>query len=193
MGNSKDILNPVYGPDDLQAFTGILKIENFTAEQAHQLQRAAWTFEFMNYTDQMRATRAERRKALNCIHDAAQKLKGALKSYNQMMVDDKVDLPFSDVGLLDSLAGAAKKATDSILQSGPDPKQARRTFVQDLGRIFQDATGKRPTLRTPPGGRTYGPFLEFVKAALVKLDRYSVQGVERDATATAAKMKELDP
>lgn len=193
MDAPKDVLKPVYGPDDLQTFASILKIDKFTAEQAHQMQRAAWTFEFMNGSDQMRAPRAGRRKALNGIHDAALKLKGALESYNLMIVDNKADLPFSDVGLLGSLAEAAKQAAESIPQTGANPKQARRTFVHDLGRVFMEATDERPKLSRLPDGQLYGPFFEFVEAALGQLDRHAVQGVESDVKTIVTVMKKLGP
>ena len=93
----KDILEPVYGPDDLQTFAGILKIDNLTTEQAHQLQRAAWMYEFLNGTDAMRAGRADRRKALKLISDAARKLGETLENYNAMIIDDRAHLPFSDI------------------------------------------------------------------------------------------------
>ena len=110
-----------------------------------------------------------------------------------MLVDDKADLPFSDAGLLDSLAEAAKQAADSILQSGADPKRARRAFVDDLSRVFMDATHKRPTLRRQPDGQAYGPFFDFVEAALGQLDQFAVQGVESDVKVIVAKMKKLGP
>lgn len=192
MDNPKDILKPVYGPEALQTFASILKIDKFTAEQAHQLQRAAWTFEFLNGSDKMRATRAERREAFQRIHDAAKKLKEVLENYNLMIVDDKADLPLSNTGLLDSLAEAAKQAVDSVPPTGADPKQARRAFVHDLGQIFMTATNKRPTLGRRADGQPYGRFFEFAEAALRQLDPHATQGVERDVAAIAADMKKLD-
>ncbi len=189
----KDVLKPVYGPDDLQTFASILKIDKFTAEQAHQLERVAWTFKFLNGWDKMRATRGERREAFERIHDAAMKLKEALENYNLMIVDDKADLPISNTGFLDSLAEAAKQAVDSVPPTGADPKQARRAFVRDLGRVFMDVTGKPPTRQTPPDGQPSGLFLQFAQAALRPLDRYAAQGVDNDVKAVIADMAKLDP
>ena len=62
------------------------------------------------------------------------------------------------------LQTAAKRVLRGIPRTGPDPKRARRQFIGDLARIFENATGR------PPGRRfldqDYGPFLEFVRAAL---------------------------
>ena len=193
MGEPKNVLEPVYGPEELKDFAEILGIQEYRDQLAHQLQRAAWKFKFMNTTDEMRAMRAELRKAFQRIHDAAHELKEALEIYNQMIVDEKADMPFSDVDLLDSLAEVAKQAADSVPLTGANPKQARKAFVRDLGQIFWAATGKRPTLRRHPDGRPYGPFFEFVETALVQLDRYAVQGVESDVKAIVAEMAKLDP
>ena len=193
MVDPKDVFKPVYEPEALKTFAGILKIDKFTAEQAHQLECAAWTFKFMNGHDKMRATRAERREAFERIHDAAKKLKEVLENYNLMIVEDKADLPLSNIGFLDSLAEAAKQAAASVPPTGADPKKARRVFVRDLGRVFMDVTGKPPTRQTPPDGQPSGLFLKFAQAALRPLDRYAVQGVDNDVKAVIADMAKLDP
>ena len=193
MGEPKNAPEPVYGPEELKDFAEILGIQEFRDQLAHQLQLAAWKFEFLNSTDEMRAMRAERRKVFQRIHDAAHELKDALENYYKLLIDGKADLPFSNTRLLGDLAEAAKQAADSVPPSGADPKQARRAFVHDLGEIFWAATGKRPTLRRHPDGRPYGPFFEFVETALGQLDRYAVQGVESDVKAIVAEMAKLDP
>ena len=109
------------------------------------------------------------------------------------LLDASWKWPWKASGLLDDLAEAAKQAAEGVPLTGANPKQARKEFVRDLGQIFMNATGKRPTLRRHPDGRPYGPFFEFVETALGQLDRYAVQGVESDVKAIVAEMAKLDP
>ena len=192
MGKGEVALEPNYGPGDLRNFAKIIGIPEFTAEHEDQLQRAAWAFEILHDTDEMRASRRDRREVLERIRKAASELKEALDNYAFMFIDKRIKLPFSDTGLLEDLAQAANNVASLVPRSAANPKTARRVFVRDLGLIFKGATGKRPTLRRDRYGKPYGPFFEFVEAALSRLDRYAAQGVENDVKVVVARMAKLN-
>jgi hypothetical protein len=59
---------------------------------------------------------------------------------------------------------------------GPDPRRARRQFIDDLADIYEYVTGRIQTRRVHD--REYGPFREFVIAALTPFN--AVQGCEAD-------------
>jgi hypothetical protein len=83
------------------------------------------------------------------------------------------------------LQKAARRALTKIPRSGPDPKRARRQFIDDLKRIFAYATGRRPGRRVHDGEE--GPFTAFVKAALEPFK--ATQGCEADIKAVLHQSK----
>jgi hypothetical protein len=70
----------------------------------------------------------------------------------------------------------AERALAQIPLSGPDPGRARLGFILDLIPIFEDLTGLRAGRRFHD--REYGPFLDFVRAALSPFK--ATQGCEAD-------------
>ena len=193
MDEPNQALEPVYGPNDLSTFAKIVCIPEFPAQSVRKLQRAGWVFRFMSYLDKMGASRHDQRKALKRIHKSALEFKEALEHYALMIIYEKPDLPFSEIPILDDLAQAASVAAGQVGRTGADPRLARYVFVRDLGQIYKEVTGKRPTLRRKPEGEPSGPFFEFVEAALRPLDKHAVQGVESDVAKVVACMKKLDP
>jgi hypothetical protein len=75
--------------------------------------------------------------------------------------------------LQNSLRRVFKKITP---RPGPDPRRARRQFIDDLADIYEYVTGRIPTRRVHD--REYGPFREFVIAALTPFN--AAQGCEAD-------------
>jgi hypothetical protein len=71
---------------------------------------------------------------------------------------------------------AAESALRKIPTRGPNPKRARRQYIADLHPIFVSVTGQRPGRRFHD--KEYGPFLDFVKAALDPFK--AAQGCEAD-------------
>lgn len=82
------------------------------------------------------------------------------------------------------LKGAAESALKEIPTSGPDPKGARRQFIGALACIFLRVTKQPPHRRVRIGYGDYGPFLEFVKAALTPFK--ATQGCEADIKVVLA-------
>lgn len=192
MDSQDEIIEPVYGPDDLIELAKKLGITKLTAELVDRLQHAAWRHEFMSETDEWRAKRRERRKALKRIQRTALALKEALQKYSIMIVDEKVELPSPEPHVLDELANAAAIAVKEIPLTGGDPKHARRLFVSDMGEIFKIATGEPLTLSRDRYGKPCGRFYEFVEVALGKLDQSATQGLETDVRKVIAQIGKLD-
>jgi hypothetical protein len=73
-------------------------------------------------------------------------------------------------------------------------RQVRQAAIDELGHIWKRFTGKRPTRRVEnPANtcrpRSYGPFQEFVKEALLPIfDNAGVVGIDRDIRQTCAVM-----
>lgn len=86
---------------------------------------------------------------------------------------------------------AAECALVEIHNSRPDPKRARRQFVRELARIYELMTGQRPTRRVTADGKDYGPFLDFVKAALPPFK--AAMGCEADIKAVLEELKQDQP
>jgi len=65
---------------------------------------------------------------------------------------------------------AAERALEKIPMSGPDPQRAKQQFIMELACIFRLVTGECPGRRVktydPSAGEEYGPFRDFVWAAL---------------------------
>lgn len=192
MDSHDEIIEPVYGPDDLKEFAEMLGVAKLTPMLIERLQHAAWRHEFMSETDELRAEKKERRKALKRIQRTALALKEALQKHSIMIVDEKVALPSPEPHVLDALANAAATAIKAIPLTGGNPKHARRLFVSDMGEIFKKAIGKPLTLSRDRHGKPGGRFYEFVEAALGKLDRSATQGLETDVRTVIRQIGKLD-
>jgi hypothetical protein len=84
---------------------------------------------------------------------------------------------------------AAKRALTNIPKSGPDPKRARCQFIDASFPIFEHETGRIPTRRVRVSGEDYGPFFDFVKAALAPFGSWAMQGCEADIKALLHRRK----
>jgi len=84
------------------------------------------------------------------------------------------------------LERAVRRALGKVQRRGPDPKRARRQFIQELYNIFAYATGGQPTRRVHD--REYGPFPEFVKTALNPFN--AAMGCEADIKVVLQQRRE---
>ena len=169
-----------------------LGLDALSSELRRKIDNAARNYVPMAYFDEDRATRKERRKALEELAAAAANLKRTLDDLATMLIED-LELPSSITrGDLEQLASAAEAAANKVPISGGDPGVARKFLVGDLGVIYRAATGRQPTLRRDRYGKPYGPFFKFVFAALHPLEPHATQGVESDIKKVVAEMGKLD-
>ena len=194
MSSSPDDQNEVtFSADDFKRLAKALRLPALPKRTADQIRLAALKYEFMSGSDQMRASKADRRKALKVIEKAAAKLTEALGAWNLMVVDNKPTLLEVTKQQLDRLIQAAKEAEDAIRQSGANPKLARYVFVRDLAEIYVEATGKRPALHRNIRGEPGGAFFRFVETALSRIDRPATQGLETDVRKIIAELRNSPP
>lgn len=85
----------------------------------------------------------------------------------------------------EKLKSAAEGALGKIPSAGPDPRRARRQFICSLARIYKSVKREHPTRRFHL--EEYGPFFEFVKAALTPFN--TTKGCEADIKAVLAESK----
>jgi hypothetical protein len=96
-----------------------------------------------------------------------------------------------DVADRQQLRRPAESALRKIPTRGPDPRRARRQYVGDLACIYVSVTGRRPGRRFHKKEYgEYGPFLEFVKAALNPFK--AAQGCEADIKAVLKRLKDAE-
>lgn len=80
---------------------------------------------------------------------------------------------------LKSLRDQAKFLAGTTPRRGPSPVRARRNYVWELGEIYYKVTKKEPTLIQSQNvsGEFYGPFFDFVEAALRPIDSHACSGI----------------
>src|SRR5262249_28795170 len=148
---------------DRRRLAAALGLSALTSAIVEGLAEAARGYQFSEMADRDQR-RSERRKALKLIARQARALEESLQTdaLTHQALHSRVL-----VGDLALLADSAEQLAEQIPRGGGDPKLARKSFIRDLAKIFRDATGKRPTRRHDPiKGEDYGPFLDFVRAAL---------------------------
>lgn len=196
MGKGDETGEPIYGPDDLRKFAKIIG-RSLTTEQIERLERAAWEYRFQaelklksgpdDDWSRILPSRSELRKALRRVAKDAQALKRTLRDQATLFIGRDGRLEF-DTQSLDELTEAADLAATQISSAGPDPKEARRTFVRDLADIYEDAAQRRATRRHDPiSGLDCGPFLEFAQAALKPLNASALTGLDHVVREVAAE------
>jgi hypothetical protein len=82
----------------------------------------------------------------------------------------------------------------AIPTGGGEPKLARHHFIRALADIYYDVRGVEPKRRHDPVHvRDYGPFPDFVRAALKPLDPGALKGVEHEVRAVLAVWQKPKP
>lgn len=132
--------------------------------------------------------RTQKRQLLKRIRRQGKKLEASLRELDQetgILLDANI-LP-DDLGVLQL---RARKALKTIPKSSHTPYRARRSFVEDLARIFKVATGDEPKRRYDLAkGGEYGPFHDFVLAALEPIAPHETSGVDGDIKTVLKKRK----
>jgi hypothetical protein len=187
--------NVAYGEADLQQLAKTLAVDVLAPEIADRLQQAAQAYLFAVLVDRD-PSRKEKHKVLQ---GAAKKLRAIVRGAHAVLADlDKLDAPTSQalksLGALIGFAEAMEQLAETIPKSGGDPERARHHFVEALRGIYHDARGEVPKRRHDPVRRKdYGPFLDFVCAALTPIDPGALKGIEHVVRAVLALWQNSRP
>ena len=162
----------------------------------------------------VRPTRSQHRKALKRVADSARalasapahlkdthrgRLERALTSHNLLLTElmsrrGEFDLTNDeDVVKLAELAETERARNPP---KGPEPKLARLHFIGELVSIFHDVTHSSPGRRVRQvslgygdTSEEYGPFRDFVCAALEPLNPNALRGVDKDIKRAITELK----
>jgi hypothetical protein len=173
-----------YTPNELKKIANSIDLEKLSPNIVERLQQAVEGFQWGSVVDDKiypSSTNKGRRKQLKklvdlCVQCAPTEDISAVLS----KLDAIASQLLGPINRTDptSIKVAAETALSKIPASGPDPKRARLQYIQELTHIYRSATGKHPGRRVrmteyeePKEGennqdREYGPFLDFVRAAL---------------------------
>ena len=178
---------PVYSENDFAKMAKAVQMEELPQNVRDQIGKAAEGYGWAAGADTFRL-RAERRQLIERIQCQAEELEASLRELDQetgTLLDANI-LP-DDLGVLQI---RAQEALETIPESGHEPYRARRSFVEDLARIYKEATGDEPKRRYDPAkGGEYGPFRDFVLAALEPIAPHETSGVDGDIKAVLKKRK----
>ena len=197
-----------YTESDLAEIAKSLGVNAFTDEQVRQLQRAGNIYRLVDGGDfqtkadndptAIRPGRAAQRKALKNVAQIARQLAG-LPQEQRKIQGWKQDAALTDRGLwltglsslrqsldlcsptdLDQLAEIAQDLAEHIPPTGHEPKQATLVFIDCLIPLYESITGKKAGRRVRwETFKEYGPFKQFVCAALEPLNSTALKGVDK--------------
>ena len=163
-----------------------------------------------------RPGRSQKREALMRVAEAARRLNSASaheverhrKRLNQALdvralwftdLDkQRANLDLSDPADVKRLAQIAESVADQIPKSSHDPKLARKVFIRELVPIFKSITDQRAGRRVRQReashsegfqSEEYGPFRDFVCAALKPLNPSALTGVDADIKTVIKEFK----
>ena len=178
---------PIYSENDFAAMAEAIELEELPQHIRDQIVEAAEGYKWAAAADTF-SSRAERRQAIERIQCQAKELEASLRALDQetgSLLDANI-LP-DDLGVLQV---KAQEALERIPKSGHEPYRARMSFVEDLARIYKKATGDKPKRRYDPAkGGEYGPFHDFVLAALEPIAPHETSGVDGDIKTVLKKRK----
>ena len=178
---------PVYSENDFAKMAKAVQMEELPQNIRDRIVEAAQAYEWAAAADTF-SSRADRPKLMKRIRRRAEKLEASLRRLDQetgSLLDANI-LP-DDLGVLQV---KAQEALKKIPKSSHEPYRARRSFVADLAGIYKEATGDEPTRRDDPKkGGLYGPFQDFVLAALRPIAPHETSGVDGDIRAVIRKRK----
>ena len=84
----------------------------------------------------------------------------------------------------------AKQISEKLRRPGRDPNEARLHYIRRLGALYVSVIGQIPTLSRRLDSTPYGPFYEFVSAALLFLTRKNVpENIEGDVLKVIKELK----
>lgn len=154
---------------------------SWQSEFSQRMRRAARVHWFLRATDDLRASKKDLRNQLDKIARASSNLENLLVQYEEMWAEGRIDTSVYRSAASD-LAALATTLKIEVPGSGPWPRTARHRFAYDLGVLFRDVRGRRPTLaRSVDRGKMSGLFYEFVEQALLCLNcPHETQGLETD-------------
>jgi hypothetical protein len=193
---------PLYSKADLATIARAAGLTKFPAEHVKDLQDVAARYRLAQWMQaEGLPPRCEIRELLEQLAEAAR------TGTDAALTDAWANLPYPAVKLLYAeapplldIAGQSASVTEyrdemrrdlgeaatraaAKVPPGAEPTRARLAFVQAIAPLFVELTGLEPTRRTRSVNGpsvAYGPFLEFVRAALHPIDPALVPGVEAD-------------
>jgi hypothetical protein len=171
----------IYSADDFLLMATAFEIEQLPDEIKEKVTQAAEAYEWAAIGDVWNS-RAELREMLKKIAKQTEKLEVVLRKLDQKTAR-RLD---ANIGpdALGILRVKAEQAREKIPKSGHEPYRARRQFVAELADIYEKATGKKPARRSDPKkGGDYGPFRDFVLAALRPIAPHETSGADGDIRA----------
>ena len=183
---------PIYSENDFAEMAKALQMEELPQNVRDQIGKAAEGYRWAARYDTF-FLRAEKRQLIKRIRRQAEKLEASLRKLDHetgQLLDPHVRISPDDLGVLQI---RAQEALEIIPESSHEPYRARRSFVEDLARIYKEVTSKEPTRRDDPKrGGLYGPFQDFVLAALRPIAPHETSGVDSDIRAVIIKRAESD-
>jgi hypothetical protein len=195
-----------YTRDQFHAIAQSIGLEELEPNAREELQEAVESYQWASLADEEacnwassedesssgiapRSTNKRRREQLKHIAELCK----------QEGPDEKIETALNELdGLTSQLLGrvdssdrlrlqrAAEAALMKIPSRGPNQRRARRQFIAKLAPIFSYLTGDSPTRRVHD--QEYGPFRDFVKAALKPFK--AEQGCEADIKAVLRRLND---
>ena len=177
-----------FSDEDLRQLADILEIKAFDDAQTGDLQKAATHYVEIEWGEfKFWPNRAEQRRAFQRVAEDARNLIEALSEPALFCHEGGEELAATYTAPLSELAERANKVAEAIPKTGAEPKTARKMFVDDLARVFEEVTGRRPTLSRKLDGQPSGMFFNFVYAAVGALHQHATQGIEADIRKSIEK------
>jgi hypothetical protein len=184
-----------YAPVEIEAIAQSVFPFDLASSHIEQLQRAVEEYQWATWGDNREflalhpsGTNRGRRKLLKRIIELCELQASSEEIESELIKLDARASQSLDVADRQQLRRSAESALRNIPTRGPDPKRARRQYICDLAHIFYRVTGKRPSRRVHD--QEYGPFFEFVKAALVPF--HTAQGCEADIKVVLKQLKNVE-
>jgi len=180
---------PIYSENDFAEMAKALQMEELPQNVRDHIVTAAEGYRWAARYDTF-ISRAEKRQLIKRIRRQAEKLEASLRKLDHetgQLLDPHVRISPDDLGVLQI---RAQEALEIIPESSHEPYRARRSFVEDLAKIYKEATGDEPKRRYDPAkGGEYGPFRDFVLAALEPIAPHETSGVDGDIKTVLRKRK----
>jgi hypothetical protein len=174
-----------YTSAELEGIAKAAGVEKCGPVALEKLQQAAKAFQWGRLVDAgviASSTNKGRRRQFKHIIKLCEKIEKALNELDALA--SQLLGPVDDAELI-RLRQAAEAALNTIPSRGPNPRRARLQFIGELACIFARLTGQRPTRRVHD--QEYGPFLNFVKAALKPFK--AATGCETDIKTVLRRLK----
>lgn len=187
---------PIFGDRDFKDFADLLGVGPLSPELVDRLEVAALTYRFLRKLENRldySPTHSERRKLLNKAAVEARHLAGTLTLLHKSGADCSSKSRGITPDQLEKLANLLTEIAREIPRGGKNPENSRRILIRRLAEVYTAATGCPATRRHDyDTGKDYGPFLEFVRAVLARIDEPRLRGIEHVVRETVARNMKSD-